>query len=360
MNCDEAQMLNAPAVPSDGRSFSPLLNGFCCGSLSGLGEQWLRNAADCGDTHALRELGGRLIDGRGIPNDAAVGWQLLRKAAQAGNYEAMHELGSRLVDASASDGRTEGETLLRASAQCLPAAMLEFALRRCIGIGVPGSDSEGQAYLRSAVSVGHIPSVVVLAQWLVVGRLAASYPNEGRDHFLSIDSWSPSARANMGIKLCEAALTYRAPRVRQALFDVAAGIISVAFRNGVPRSGTWLAYLIRREETSSDGYPSLNELLSPDLAAADPYAIVNHALRFAMGSQCEMDWDTADRVFDRLASSNGVLEWWHSRAQEGDPEGHLVVAWLVHHGLTTDPDHITVRQRLELSAAGNFALPPWS
>ena len=57
-----------------------------------------------------------------------------------------------------------------------------------------------------------------------------------------------------------------------------------------------LAYLVRRVELLAEDFPSLDELLSAGLAARHEFVRMNQALRLARGVQCDVDWDSADRL----------------------------------------------------------------
>jgi TPR repeat protein len=61
------------------------------------GERWLRKAAEAGDNVAMRALGTRLLDGKGMTADSVEGERWLRKAAETGDLEAQTELGERLI-----------------------------------------------------------------------------------------------------------------------------------------------------------------------------------------------------------------------------------------------------------------------
>jgi hypothetical protein len=69
---------------------------------------------------------------------------------------------------------------------------------------------------------------------------------------------------------------------------------------GDPVCSTNLAYLLRRGELPAEDFPPLDELLSAGLAARHEFARMNQALRLARGVQCDVDWESADRLVAEL------------------------------------------------------------
>jgi len=90
-----------------------------------------------------------------------------------------------------------------------------------------------------------------------------------------------------------------------------------------------------------------------------PFAVVNQALRIAAGFGCQMDWETADALFASAAAAPSVREWWQQRAQDGDPEGHLVLAWSARHTALPDPDKLTQEHRIAIARKGGWLVPDW-
>jgi hypothetical protein len=86
----------------------------------------------------------------------------------------------------------------------------------------------------------------------------------------------------------------------------------------------------------------------------------------ASGFQMPKNWEKADReIADAKDSDEArlmeVLQWWWDRLaqQFNDPEGHLVIGWLVRHGALEDPEAKTVAERLAVVRAGGWDVPGW-
>lgn len=98
-----------------------------------------------------------------------------------------------------------------------------------------------------------------------------------------------------------------------------------------------LAYMIRRNETEGRMKPPILEaivLLREGIEDKDAFPLVNMALIFALNLGEEKDWRTADEMVSAISDNEAedVFHWWKGLADEGDPEGSLVLLWLLRHG----------------------------
>lgn len=98
-----------------------------------------------------------------------------------------------------------------------------------------------------------------------------------------------------------------------------------------------LAYMIRRKETEGRTQPPILEammLLRKGIEDRDAFSLTNMALIFALDLGEEKDWRTADEMISEIPNdeAEGVFHWWKGLADEGDPEGDLVLLWLLRHG----------------------------
>jgi len=133
-----------------------------------------------------------------------------------------------------------------------------------------------------------------------------------------------------------------------------------AFLGGGKFWGINLTYLIRRGEyLPTSKTPSIDVLLEEGLRLDDSFALVNEALRRAAGIQCESDWLIADNVMSRVEDVGGVISWWRNLADTGDPEGHLVLAWLARHRGGLDNNSIKAEQRICEARIGGWKVPEW-
>src|SRR5687768_2112581 len=139
-----------------------------------------------------------------------------------------------------------------------------------------------------------------------------------------------------GFYLYSASLTTSNPQIQRRLISEAGVCFLRGHQRGDVMSSTNLAYLIRRGELGGVEFPPLSELLQKGLDAGHEFARINQALRMAAGVQCTVDWRSADDLVASLPGTQRVVEWWQTLCEDGDPEGHLVIGWLVRHGLTAD------------------------
>lgn len=149
-------------------------------------------------------------------------------------------------------------------------------------------------------------------------------------------------------------------------FPEAAESFWSSFLMGDVDAGNNLAYMIRRREAVIRTELAWEELLAPSMAGGLQFAAVNLALGRAGGYPCLQSWDSADEIIRMLRPETGVVidkdvvSWWSALANEkGEAEGHLVIGWLVRHGIIDDPDLLSVAQRMNVAAAGGWDIPEW-
>ena len=146
----------------------------------------------------------------------------------------------------------------------------------------------------------------------------------------------------------------------QGDFQFAAQKFMTLYKLEMPGSACSLAYMLRRNELPADiEVPGVFELLDADDSSVSS---VNRALCHARGVQCECDWSRADEIMSSLKAAfptmrAAVLTWWQQTMLRGDPEGHLVVGWLVRLGLATDPEGKTPAERFEVARAAGWTVP---
>ena len=134
---------------------------------------------------------------------------------------------------------------------------------------------------------------------------------------------------------------------------------------GSNQAGVDLAYMLRRSEVPADmSTPPIKRLLDKPVEDKDVFGLVNHALCLSAGFQCNEDWRAADRTIALIGRSEDAaaeaLYWWHEElAVRDDPEGHLVVGWLVRHHLIEDPEGLSIAERMAKARVGGWRVPDW-
>ena len=77
------------------------------------------------------------------------------------------------------------------------------------------------------------------------------------------------------------------------------------------------------------------------------------------------DWTAADKVIGSISRTSeaqkDILNWWYKDLvkRRDDPEGHLVVGWLVRFGIIEDPEGFTIQQRMQKARTGGWDVPSW-
>ena len=118
------------------------------------------------------------------------------------------------------------------------------------------------------------------------------------------------------------------------------GIAAVKVKNS-------LAYMLRRGEISEvriEGKAhSVSELLAEGVSENEPFSVVNYALNESK-RKSNYDYEHGMSIINRIVGATqsqiySVYSWWDELAKSGDPEGYIVLAWLVELGLVNDIPH---------------------
>jgi len=325
-----------------------------------VGYEWLRTAAQSGDTFAMQRLAERLMTRNGVSPSAADAVLWIEKAADHGAISAHSLMGSWILDGRMPGDVASGQKYLTTAAEAgLVSAASELGVRLLSGTGTPADIATGEYWLRVAAESGDRLAMILLGRYLFHGRYLDISVEEGK-HWLKLSkAESESDAPNSGEYVYLRALNEESEGLRHLLTNEAARMFLNGHLAAKVVASTNLAYLVRRNEIAAEEYPPLDELLASGLAKKRPFALVNEALRRAAGVQCQSDWMLADAEIAQLPSTSGVLEWWTALLEEGDLEGHLVIAWLVRHGLTSDPDGLTPARRFYFLNDSSWTCPPW-
>lgn len=353
------------------------------------GERLLRMAAEMGPTGYMIALGTDLIDGTGLQKNVLEGRSWLDRAANAGDSNAMIELGQRLLDGAglAMDSESGKAWLIEATEKGSTQAMRFLGTRFLKGIGLPKDVVEGEAWLRKAVEKHDLHAMTILSEYLLNSkelrqdhqqgaRLLRQAAEEG--DVTAMITLSDRLKHGRGIPLNSKEAERWAKKAygsnnsytlygtgrefyRDGNLPAAAESFLQSFQLGNSAAGNALAYMARRSEVPSDlALPTIADLLAQMLDDKESIGIVNHALCFAAGFHFEKNWPNADQLIASITSSKDVIPWWYDElVKKGDPEGHLVVGWLVRHNLIKDPDGMTIAERMALARNGGWNVPEW-
>lgn len=283
------------------------------------GERALRGLAASGDPRAMVQLAECLFEGGAMAKNPREGEEWMRKASDGGCIEAMVELSNRLLEGRGVKTNTrEGELLLRKAADLGDSsAMFKLGERLSNGLRLAQNREEGRKMLERAAEAGNVDGI-----------------------------------ASLGL------VSYRDRDYRRA-----AELFLRALKMGAEGEGNNLAYMLRRGEIPADiEVPPVADLLKPLIEQKSALALVNQALVLAAGIQCEASWEAADEVMGQIPdrqNAQEVVTWWWELAESGDPEGHLVVGWLVRRGLVDDPNRHPVARRMNRARKGGWQVPAW-
>ncbi|NNJ11630.1 sel1 repeat family protein [Chloroflexales bacterium ZM16-3] len=329
------------------------------------GRAWLQRAAEKGEAQAMLVLGIRLLDGDGFEQDIPEGRAWLQRAAEKGEAQAMRILGYRLLDGDGfKQDIEEGRAWLQRAAEKGEAqAMLVLGIRLLDGDGFEQGITEGRTWLRQAAEKGEPQAMRLLGDRLLDGSGFKQDIAEGRMWLnRAAEKGEPLAMRSLGLLLLYGnGVKQDVAEGRKLLKEAALGFLQ-SFHKGGHDEGNNLAFMARRAEVP-DGLelPHIKELLTPYINQRKAIGIMNYALCQASGYECAKDWVAADQVIASISSPvYDVVYWWHHKlAVRGDPEGHLVVAWLVRHGFIEDPDGYSISDRVERARAGGWDVPEW-
>ncbi len=290
--------------------------------------------------------------GDGLVKSADEGVYYLRCAATDGAFSAMEKLGDYLLDEC---GDQEGHLWLQKAADGLLSAKVGLALRL---LSTPGAQRDGVSLLSDAAEQHCDLAMLIVGVRELTGDGIVENPLDGAAYLSQVGVVKPADFGTSGLETYLVSLDRLTVQSRSLFRDEAAALLTEGWRRGDDNSTLNLAYVMRRGHTRYNGVPSIVELLDAGIRARDPVALVNQCLLLASASEDEA-WRSADRMFRDIPADTGIVQWWHSRADEGDPEGHLVIGWLCRHRAIRDPDCRGLADRLSFARAGGWHVPQW-
>lgn len=354
-----AELLEQAAAAHDSRAMLLLgvlfLEGDVVAKDPHKGRYWLVQAAEAGNDAAMIQLAERLIDGAGLEADQQAGLQWFERAVSTGNTSAMIRLATRFIRGKglSRDDAKGGSLLARAAEAGDEEAMRRLGIRLLKGDGVATDANAGLAWLEKAMDAGD-EAARNLVHREYIGRLKVPAQRPAAERWVRqvIDGESKEARNALAFAL------YKAGEKQLAV---------TAFRKSMQEGDGTAAnnvfYLLRRGDVASEvGETNPHALVDSLVAEKHPFAMVNKALALAAGFACDVDWKAADALIKEVVIDEGnkdLVEWWHRLTTEGEGEGHLVLGWLSHHGIITDPDGRRPQQRFEEAGKLGWTVPAW-
>jgi Sel1 repeat len=298
----------------------------------------------------MQRLGERLFLGRGLSCDKDHAMRWIRRAAELRTAHAIYVLGIFLLDDDSPVSRSEGIAHLTAAATMGSLeAMVEVGVRLLNGDDLAVDSAAGWQWIERAAWGGDRAAQILLS----IGDERREFPMGFSPHPY------PSAEAReSGLYLYHCSLALTTAAVRRCLLSAAADLFLKGHRCHDALAATNLAYMIRRGEVEAGKYPSLDELLRDGIERGYVFGMANQALRVAAGFQNESCWKQADEIMAALPNTHGIVRWWERLLASNDPEGHLVIGWLVRHGLTVDPEGLEPFARFEFAKAA-WRIPAW-
>lgn len=326
--------------------------------ITGVGETWLRAAAATGSVFAMERIAECVVKENATLSHEALIW--LNEAAQHGSVSSWYTLGSLLIDEGGPEGAKAGCSMLNKAAEVgfIPAAT-ELGIRLVLGLGVAADTHVGQHWLRIGARSGDRLAMILMAHWVTAGILIPPKPSDAAYWLVEAGAVKQADLPKLGSYLYSRARSALARSVCSALMNESASLFLEGYNQKDTGASVSLAFIVRRHEVEESAYPPLEELLRIGLSERRPVAMANEALRRAAGVQCSADWVLSDHLIQELDGSSGVLEWWSDRVPSSDPEHHLILGWLVRHGLTADPDGLEPSQRFAMLEGTTWKCPDW-
>lgn len=98
-----------------------------------------------------------------------------------------------------------------------------------------------------------------------------------------------------------------------------------------------LAYIIRKKgKLTKDGKKDVIGFLTEGVRNKEPYSLINMAMLFSIELGGENDWIIADELMSLVGNGSSAESWWQELGEKDDPEGYLVLLWLLRHHTITD------------------------
>ena len=296
-----------------------LINSEKSGPDRDAGQRWLERSVQLDNTYAMTSLAILMFAGKSVPQDIERATMLLTKAANEGDEQSMRILGRRLVE----------------------------------GDGFPENRQEGLAWLERAAAAGDVLAVDVMDKTYLRMLSQSADRAAAEAWFLqAIKSRAPDDAGSLGSFLYT---NEQKPLAAKAFLE--------SFIRGHLEAGNNLFYMLRRGEsvgveTTVNAYALVDKLVEQKYS----FALVNKALALAAGYACEGDWQAADALIGEIVVDEDnvdLVEWWHDLARKEEGEGHLIIGWLTHHGIITDPEGCRPRQRFLKAMQLGWSIPAW-
>lgn len=332
------------------------------GEKSGLqAEENLRLLASLGRIFAMEQLAIRLLEGNVVTKNTAEGEDWLRKCACMGSVPAMAHLGIRLLNGELQQKKDgEGELWLREASQkghCT--SCIELACRLLTGEGITKNPSEATALLEAAAEAGDRLAMLLLHVLGASDVYDVLLENRPQWYWLRRAGGDTARLASIGAYVYGRANSNHRGRVRSWLLEKSVEIFLLGHQQGQGSCAVNLAFLYRRGILLKSLFPNPDALIDRLISQGNPLALMEKALWLASNRNPNQDWNGADALVACLTGSHSVLERWKLTWPEPDSEVHLVIGWLVRHGLTVDPDGLPLQERFRIALQCGFEIAAW-
>jgi TPR repeat protein len=232
-------------------------------------------------------------------------------------------------------------------------AKCALALMRIAGDGLPQDVGGGLAALEELAKAGH-GQIELLAATLLGEHLCfAKEGDQGEgEEWLerALESGMGIAGYYLGLLYCQKGDRLLASRSLDQAFRVAED----------RRAGNLLFTLERRREIPAGAHIDFEERWL-DAVGDDSWGLMNlnDGLAWASGFRRRQDWGRGDVLVSLIEPKHTrtIMRFWGNLAERNDPEGHLVLGWLLRHGLVTDPNGLSITERFDLAQGGGWEVP---
>ncbi len=341
----------------------------------------LRQSVNNNDMTSHFVLGLILLKGSfNVPRKPRDGERLLRNAVKAKHEQAMYNLADLLIEGEfLTQNKEEGLELLNYLVkENYPNAISNLAQRYYTGDKLPQDSKKATKVLLDAIERRSLEAMYILGQHLLLGKYVDQDVDQGRillkqaaDKGLkvAVRNYAKLLLNNeyfdtdeeQGVNMLESAyqdgdmeagfelgiFIYK----QKKLMNEAVQYFYNTYKGKYKSSAVSLLYMYRRKEIHIKLDLDINLLIEDLKKQGTLLSEINLALyELFLSPDDSKAWQQADKVFSSLKiEGEEEIEWWRDLAEEGDAEGHLVLAWLQRHNKILDPEGLTLVERFELA-----------
>ncbi|MFJ7512552.1 AAA family ATPase [Peribacillus simplex] len=314
------------------------------------GEKLLRIATEKGYQFAKFNLANLLIEGEYIKQNLEEGLQLLQELVEEKFPSAIKNLSIRLLKGLkiSKDSERAKQILLKAIDQGIPEAMYVLGFNLISGEVIEQDLQEGERLLNQACNAGLVKAICDYGDLLLVGDIIKKDEERGINLLnKAFDEGVVEAGYSLGLYY------YKEKQMEEAF-----RYFYSSYKQGFQSSAVSLLYLFRRNEISKTAQFKIDDVLNFIKRNQTTLGNVNYAL-YLINQSTDVDaWRKADNIFANLTDVEESLDWWNALAKNKDPEGNLVLGWLLRHHKIEDPDGFSIKERFA-DAVIPYKVPHW-